>query len=82
VRAPLPRAYHGAQRPNFVASGHASLDENEVRARQRLQVVIPVVLLVIYLLLYLTYGSFLAGRRSPPFQAPCVTRCTVRTLTP
>ena len=33
--------------------------ENEVRARQRLQVVIPIVLLVIYVLLYLTYGSFL-----------------------
>src|SRR5437773_973752 len=33
--------------------------ENEVRARQRLQIVIPIVLLVIYLLLYLTYHSFL-----------------------
>jgi len=33
--------------------------ENEVRARQRLKIVVPVVLLVIYLLLYLTYGSFL-----------------------
>src|SRR5438477_2716793 len=33
--------------------------ENEVRARQRLQIVIPIVLLVIYLLLYLTYRSFL-----------------------
>ncbi|MGH7365526.1 MAG: efflux RND transporter permease subunit [Candidatus Rokuibacteriota bacterium] len=33
--------------------------ENEVRARQRLKVVIPVVLVVIYLLLYMTYGSFL-----------------------
>lgn len=33
--------------------------ENELRARQRLMVVIPVVLAVIYLLLYLTYGSFL-----------------------
>jgi Cu(I)/Ag(I) efflux system membrane protein CusA/SilA len=33
--------------------------ENEVRARRRLQIVIPVVLLVIYLLLYLTYRSFL-----------------------
>jgi len=30
-----------------------------VRARQRLQIVIPIVLLVIYLLLYLTYRSFL-----------------------
>jgi Cu(I)/Ag(I) efflux system membrane protein CusA/SilA len=33
--------------------------ENEVRARQRLMIVVPVVLLVIYLLLYLTYRSFL-----------------------
>jgi copper/silver efflux system protein len=33
--------------------------ENEVRARQRLQVVVPVVLAVIFMLLYLTYGSFL-----------------------
>jgi copper/silver efflux system protein len=33
--------------------------ENEVRARQRMVIVIPVVLLVIYVLLYLTYHSFL-----------------------
>ena len=33
--------------------------ENEVRARQRLQIVVPVVLVVIFMLLYLTYGSFL-----------------------
>jgi Cu(I)/Ag(I) efflux system membrane protein CusA/SilA len=33
--------------------------ENEVRARQRLQIVIPVVLAVIYILLYLTYHSLL-----------------------
>src|SRR5438876_790068 len=33
--------------------------ENEVRARQRLQIVIPIVLIVIYVLLYLTYRSFL-----------------------
>src|SRR5438067_7640235 len=33
--------------------------ENEIRARQRLQIVIPVVLLVIFILLYLTYGSLL-----------------------
>ena len=33
--------------------------ENEVRARQRLQIVIPVVLVVIFMLLYLTYRSFL-----------------------
>ncbi len=33
--------------------------ENEVRARQRLQIVIPIVLLVIFFLLYLTYRSFL-----------------------
>ena len=32
--------------------------ENEVRARERLRIVVPVVLLVIYLLLYMTYGSF------------------------
>jgi Cu(I)/Ag(I) efflux system membrane protein CusA/SilA len=33
--------------------------ENEVRARERLQIVIPVVLAVIYLLLYFTYHSLL-----------------------
>jgi copper/silver efflux system protein len=33
--------------------------ENELRARQRLQIVIPIVLVVIYALLYLTYRSFL-----------------------
>jgi Cu(I)/Ag(I) efflux system membrane protein CusA/SilA len=33
--------------------------ENEVRARQRLLIVVPVVLVVIFMLLYLTYGSFL-----------------------
>ncbi len=33
--------------------------ENELRARRRLMVVVPVVLAVIYLLLYLTYRSFL-----------------------
>jgi Cu(I)/Ag(I) efflux system membrane protein CusA/SilA len=33
--------------------------ENEVRAKRRLQIVLPVVLLVIFLLLYLTYRSFL-----------------------
>jgi Cu(I)/Ag(I) efflux system membrane protein CusA/SilA len=33
--------------------------ENEIRARRRLQIVIPVVLAVIFVLLYLTYRSFL-----------------------
>jgi len=33
--------------------------ENEVRAKQRLQIIVPVVLVVIYMLLYVTYGSFL-----------------------
>src|SRR6185436_15028611 len=33
--------------------------ENEVRAKQRLQIIVPVVLVVIYMALYLTYGSFL-----------------------
>ena len=33
--------------------------ENELRARQRLQIVIPVVLAVIFILLYLTYRSLL-----------------------
>src|SRR5205823_13579022 len=33
--------------------------ENEVRARQRLQIVIPIVLAVIYILLYVTYHSLL-----------------------
>jgi len=31
--------------------------ENQVRARERLQVVVPVVLLIIFVLLYITYGS-------------------------
>jgi copper/silver efflux system protein len=33
--------------------------ENQIRAKQRLQIVIPVVLLVIYLVLYFTYRSLL-----------------------
>src|SRR5439155_1563916 len=33
--------------------------ENEVRAHQRLKIVVPIVLLVIFLLLYMTYGSLL-----------------------
>jgi Cu(I)/Ag(I) efflux system membrane protein CusA/SilA len=33
--------------------------ENELRARKRLQIVVPVVLVVIFILLYLTYRSFL-----------------------
>jgi copper/silver efflux system protein len=33
--------------------------ENEVRARERMLIVIPIVILVIYVLLYLTYHSFL-----------------------
>jgi Cu(I)/Ag(I) efflux system membrane protein CusA/SilA len=33
--------------------------ENEARARQRLKIVVPVVLLVIFILLYMTYGSLL-----------------------
>jgi len=33
--------------------------ENEARAKRRLQIVLPVVLLVIFLLLYVTYRSFL-----------------------
>jgi Cu(I)/Ag(I) efflux system membrane protein CusA/SilA len=33
--------------------------ENEARARERLQIVVPVVLIVIFMLLYLTYGSVL-----------------------
>jgi Cu(I)/Ag(I) efflux system membrane protein CusA/SilA len=33
--------------------------ENEVRARERLLIVVPVALVLIFLLLYLTYGSFL-----------------------
>jgi len=33
--------------------------ENELRARQRLLIVVPLVLAIIYLLLYLTYRSFL-----------------------
>src|SRR2546427_30386 len=33
--------------------------ENDARARQRLQIVIPIVLVIIFILLYLTYRSFL-----------------------
>ncbi len=33
--------------------------ENEIRARRRLEIVIPIVLVVIFVLLYLTYRSFL-----------------------
>src|SRR5213593_3608443 len=33
--------------------------ENEIRAKRRLQIVMPIVLIVIYVLLYLTYRSFL-----------------------
>ncbi len=33
--------------------------ENELRARQRLQIVVPVVLAIIFVLLYLTYHSAL-----------------------
>ncbi|OGL63524.1 MAG: cation transporter [Candidatus Tectomicrobia bacterium RIFCSPLOWO2_12_FULL_69_37] len=33
--------------------------ENEIRATKRIQIVLPIVLLVIYVLLYLTYRSFL-----------------------
>ena len=33
--------------------------ENETRARQRLKIVIPAVLVVIFFMLYMTYGSFL-----------------------
>jgi Cu(I)/Ag(I) efflux system membrane protein CusA/SilA len=33
--------------------------ENQARAKQRLQIVVPLVLVVTYVLLYLTYGSFL-----------------------
>ncbi len=33
--------------------------ENQVRARERLQVVLPIVVLIIYVLLFLTYRSFL-----------------------
>ncbi|PWU19517.1 MAG: CusA/CzcA family heavy metal efflux RND transporter [Candidatus Rokuibacteriota bacterium] len=49
-RVPLPRGSY------IEWSGQY---ENEVRAKQRLLVIVPVVLLVIYLLLYITYGSFL-----------------------
>lgn len=33
--------------------------ENEIRARARLQLVVPIVVAIIFLVLYLTYGSFL-----------------------
>jgi copper/silver efflux system protein len=33
--------------------------ENQLRAKERLQIVLPIVLLVIFVLLYLTYNSFL-----------------------
>ncbi|MBI3126295.1 MAG: efflux RND transporter permease subunit [Candidatus Tectomicrobia bacterium] len=46
----LPQGYY------FQWSGQY---ENEIRAKERIQIVLPVVLLVIYVLLYLTYRSFL-----------------------
>ncbi len=49
-RVKLPAGYY------FEWSGQY---ENQVRARQRLQVVVPVVLFVIFALLYFTYGSFI-----------------------
>ena len=49
-RVKLPMGYY------FEWSGQY---ENQLRARQRLQLVVPIVLIVIFVLLYLTYGSFI-----------------------
>lgn len=49
-RVPLPSGY-------FL--GWSGRYENQERARQRLQLVVPIVLLVIFVLLYFTYGSFI-----------------------
>jgi len=54
--------HHVAQRVRLPAGyyiGWSGQYENEVRARARMLVVIPIVILVIYVLLYLTYHSFL-----------------------
>jgi Cu(I)/Ag(I) efflux system membrane protein CusA/SilA len=54
--------HHVAQRVGLPAGyyiGWSGQYENEVRARGRMLVVVPIVILVIYLLLYLTYHSFL-----------------------
>jgi copper/silver efflux system protein len=45
---PLPPGYYTAWSGRW---------ENQVRARERLQVVVPIVLLIIFALLYITYGS-------------------------
>ncbi len=45
---PMPSGYY---------VGWSGRWENQERARERLQVVIPIVLLIIFVLLYLTYGS-------------------------
>ncbi len=47
---PLPAGYYVAWSGRY---------ENQERARARLQLVVPIVILVIFLLLYFTYGSFL-----------------------
>ncbi|QQS49179.1 MAG: efflux RND transporter permease subunit [Acidobacteriota bacterium] len=49
-KVPLPPGYF------FQWSGQY---ENQIRARQRLQLVVPVVLVIIFILLYLTYNSAL-----------------------
>ena len=49
-RVALPAGYY---------IGWSGQYENEVRARERMLIVIPIVILVIYVLLYLTYHSFL-----------------------
>lgn len=49
-KVPLPPGYF------FQWSGQY---ENQIRAKERLQIVVPVVLVIIFILLYLTYRSFL-----------------------
>jgi copper/silver efflux system protein len=47
------------QLPSGYFIGWSGRYENQVRARQRLQIVVPIALVVIFLLLYMTYGSLL-----------------------
>jgi len=56
--------------------------ENQIRAKRRLEIVIPVVFLIIFVLLYKTYNSAKeVTRQSPSSEAPCAV-CGVRSWDP
>ncbi len=56
---PRPRSHRGVSLPPGYFIGWSGRYENQMRARQRLQVVVPIALLVIFGLLYFTYHSAL-----------------------